>query len=185
MKFSIIALEIKRLFRATPMVGGILIMAIVSLATAPVLASAEYTIATVDVNRLLNESKEAKNRRKELDEMSSKAKAKIEDKKKALQVVEKKIKEGAIQEDSPEAEKFRNDARDFARYIKDTEADIKSEFLKSNKALTEKTLTLISKYAESNGIDLVLDKSSGGRGPVLYGNNTADITDAIVAQLNG
>lgn len=145
---------------------------------------ADYTIATVSVNRVLNESKEAKVKKKEIDDLTAKAKKKVEDKKKSLQTLEKKIKDGEVAEDSAEAQTFRNEARDFARFVKDTESDIRSEFLKSNKTLTEKAVNLIAQYAKANNIDLVLDKSDNARGPVLYGSNTADITDAVVQQMN-
>jgi len=147
-------------------------------------AYADYTIATVSVNRVLNESKEAVAKKKELDDLSAKAKKKVDDKKKSLQVLEKKIKDGEISEDSPEAASFRSDARDFARFVKDTESDLRTEFLKSNKVLTEKAINIIAQYAKANHVDLVLDKSDGSRGPVIYGATTFDITDSIVKQIN-
>lgn len=147
-------------------------------------ALAEFTVATVNINRIMNESKEAKSKKKELDEMSAKAKKKIEDKKLKLQAMEKRLKDGEIKEDSAEAQSFRNEARDFTRFIKDTEADLKNEFLKYNKTLTEKTLNIIAQYSKSNNIDLVLDKSEGNRGAVLYGNQAADISEAIIKELN-
>lgn len=147
-------------------------------------ARAEYTIATVSVNKILNESKEAKSKKKELDELSAKAKSKVDEKKKKLQEIEKKIKDGDISEESQEAQNFRNEARDFARFVKDAEGDLRAQFLKQNKTLTEKALNLVAQYAKNNNIDLVIDKSDNSRGPVIYGNPGADITDAIVKQIN-
>jgi Skp family chaperone for outer membrane proteins len=145
---------------------------------------AEFRIATVNVNRLLNESKEATAKKKELDELSAKAKKKVDEKKKELQAIEQKIKDGQVKEDSTEAQNFRNEARDFARFVKDTESDLRTEFLKSNRTLTEKAINMVAKYAADNSIDLVLDKSEAGRSPVIYGATTFDITDAIVKQVN-
>jgi Skp family chaperone for outer membrane proteins len=145
---------------------------------------AETKIATVDVSRVLNESKEAKTKRAELDALGMEAKRKVENKKKVLKDMETKLKESKVSEDSKEFENFKNQARDLSRYVKDTEEDLKEKFLKSNKALTEKTLGIIKEYAENNKIDLVLDKSQAQRGPVLYGIQGVDITDDIVAQVN-
>ena len=50
----------------------------------PFAAFADFTIATVNVNQILNESKEAQSKKKELDELSAKAKKKVEDKKKVV-----------------------------------------------------------------------------------------------------
>ena len=147
-------------------------------------ALAEFTIATVNVNQILNESKEAQAKKKELDSLSATAKKKVEEKKKSLQAVEQKLKDGDIAEDSSEAKNFRNDARDFARFVKDTEGDLRNEFLKSNKTLTEKALNIIASYAKSNHIDMVIDRSDSSRGPVLYSTNTGDITESIIKQMN-
>lgn len=147
-------------------------------------ASAEFTIATVDVGRVLNESKGSKEMRKKLDDMSLKAKKEIEAKRNALRATEEKLKSKKIAEDSREAEAFRDDARAFARFVKDTEEDMKREFMKVNKELTERALAAIKRYAEANTIDLVLDKSEQARGPVLFGDKAADITPAIIADVS-
>lgn len=147
-------------------------------------AQAEFKVATVDVNRVLNESKEAKVKKKELDDITLKAKAKIEERRKTLKATEDKLKAASASPDSKEAERFRTDAREFARFVKDTDEDIKKEFLKTNKVLTDKALELIKKYAQQNSIDLVLDKGEKGRGPVLFGDASADITDAVIKTLN-
>ncbi|MCB0331889.1 MAG: OmpH family outer membrane protein [Bdellovibrionales bacterium] len=146
---------------------------------------AEYSIATVDINRVLNESKESVAAKKELDQASAKAKTKVEERRNSLKAIEAKIKAGKISPDSQEAENFRADAKDFTRYVKDTEEKLRRDFMKSNKHLTEKTLAAISKYAESNNIDIVLDKSAeGGRGPVLFGMKSFDITENIIKKVN-
>lgn len=147
-------------------------------------ASAEFKIATVDVGRVLNESKGSKEMRKKLDDMSLKAKKEIEAKRSALKATEDKLKSKKIAEDSREAETFRDDARAFARFVKDTEEDMKREFMKVNKDLTERALAAIKRYAEANKIDLVLDKSEQARGPVLFGDKAADITPAIIADVS-
>jgi outer membrane protein len=147
-------------------------------------ALAEFRVATVDINRILNESEESVKEKKVLDRLSRDAKKQIESKKEKLSRVEEKIKSGKIKGDSAEAERFRVDAREFARFVKDTQEELKRKFLKSNKNLTEKILKQIKTYAEKNKIDLVLEKSSGGRSAVLFGAPAADITDAIIEEVN-
>ncbi len=147
-------------------------------------AHAEFKVATVDVNRILNESKEAKVKKKELDEISLKAKSEIEARRKTLKATEEKLKSANISAESKEAEKFRTDAREFARFVKDKDEDIKKQFMKTNRDLTMKALDLVKKYAEGHKIDLVLDKGEKGRGPVLFGNDSVDITESIIKTLN-
>jgi len=147
-------------------------------------ANADYKIVTVDVNRVINESREAKAKRAELDGLYSKTKEKLEGRRKGLEEADKKLKAGIIKADSKEAEKFRTDAREFTRLTRDSEEDLRKEFLKLNKTLTEKALKTIREYAQANKIDLVLDKAADGHGPVLVGSPSADITDEIVVQIN-
>ena len=163
-------------------VAGALAACVVAFSCAT--AHAEFKVATVDVGRVLNESKGSKEMRKRLDDMSLKAKKEIETKRNSLKATEEKLKAAKVTEDSREAEAFRDDARAFARFVKDAEEDMKREFLKVNKDLTERALAAIKKYAEANQIDLVLDKSEQARGPVLFGSKTADITPAIIADVS-
>ena len=148
-------------------------------------AVADIKIATVDVGRILNESPDAVAKKKELDSLSQEAKKKADDKRKNLQALETKLKEKKVAEDSKEADGYRNEAREYARFVKDTEEDLKKRFLKVNKDITDKALAKISDYAKSNSIDLVLDKSDKFRGPVLFGLPSVDITDQVLKAING
>lgn len=150
----------------------------------PSRAIAEFKFATVDINKIINESKDAAGKRKSLEELSQNAKKKIDTKKTALLAMEKKLQESNPSEDSKEVEKYRNEVRNFNRMVKDTEDDLKKEFLKVNQSLTEKTVTVVRQYAKANQIDLVVDHSEKVRGPVLFGSTSVDITDEIIKQIN-
>ncbi|RMG42199.1 MAG: OmpH family outer membrane protein [Candidatus Dadabacteria bacterium] len=150
----------------------------------PLCAYGEYRVATVDMTRILNESKAAKAKRRELDELQRKAKSKLEKKKRELKAFEDKLKKGLIKSDSEEAERMRAEGREFARMLQDTEEDLKLKFLQTNKKLTKSAVEAVRKYAKQHNIDLVLDKSSNTRGPVLFGTSDADITDEILKELN-
>lgn len=147
-------------------------------------SAAEVRVATVDVNRVLNESKEAQGIRKHLDGLQDAAKKKLETRRDALKQLSEKLKADKISEDSKEAESFRKQAREFDTMVKDTQEDLQKEFMKSNKGLTDKTLEAVKKYAAGKSIDLVLDKGQATRGPVLYAGPTFDITDDIIKEIN-
>lgn len=161
---------------------GLCLITTLSLVAIPP-AMAEVKIATVDIGRILNESPEAKNERAKLDAASAEAKKKVEARGKSIKDLETKIKAQNLPEDSPEVQDFREKAKDFARFVKDTEEEFKKKFIKANNALTEKALEEVRAYAKSKGIELVLDKSSQQRGPVLFGGEQIDITSDIVKRL--
>ena len=150
----------------------------------PDVTADELRLATVDMGRIMNESKSAQAKKKELDLKSAAAKKKLEDKQASLRTLEKSLKDAKVSEDSKEAENFRNQARDFSRMVKDTEEQLRKEFMKTNKALLDDTVKRVEQYAKKNSIQLVLDKSQQARGPVLFGVDSADITDQIIAELN-
>lgn len=143
-----------------------------------------YRMATVDVNRVMNELEDARALKKKLDSRSETARTRVTKEREELQKLEATIKSKGLSEDSPEFDEFRSKARDFERMVKDTEEDLRREFLKDNQQLTEKVLSAVKKYAEKNDIHLVLDKSQPGRGPVLFGDPAADITSELIKSLN-
>ena len=146
-------------------------------------ASADLRIATVDVARVINEVPDAVAKKEELDSASEKAKSKLEAKGKELQALKEKLEKAKVAPDSKEAENFRNQARDFERMRADAKAELERKFLKMNKDISEEVMAAISKYAKSHDYDLVLDKSEKFRGPVLFGDSSADITDDIIKLL--
>jgi Skp family chaperone for outer membrane proteins len=152
---------------------------LVALASSQHLA-AQPKIATVDVARILNESAEAAAKKKELDALSQDAKKKAEAKLSQLKALEAKLKEAKVSPESKEAESFRSQAREYERFVRDTEEDIKKKFVKVNKEMTDKAMARVEAYAKANKLDLVLDKSDKYRGPVLFGTQASDITDSII-----
>ncbi|MBX7136566.1 MAG: OmpH family outer membrane protein [Oligoflexia bacterium] len=142
--------------------------------------SAEYKIATIDINRVINETAESKTLKAEIDGKVLAAKKKVEAKKQALKTLEEKLKANRVSEDSKEAESYREQAKELSRLVKDSDEEIRKEILKSNKILTEKALKLVNDYATKNDLSLVLEKSEQPRGPVLFGNPGADVTDEVL-----
>jgi Skp family chaperone for outer membrane proteins len=62
----------------------------------------------------------------------------------------------------------------------DAKADLEKRYMKVNKELTEKVYGQIEKYAKANNYDLIIDKSDKYRGPILYGDSSADVTDEVL-----
>ena len=146
--------------------------------------AADYRVATVDLNRILNESKEAQEERKKIEGITTKKRKEIDTKKESLRELEKKLLEAKVEKESKEAENLRTQARDLARFVKDSEEEIKREYMKVTKSLMDEALEVIQAYADRQQISIVLEKSNGMRGPILYGTKGMDITDDIITQLN-
>lgn len=143
-------------------------------------AHADVRIATVDVARLINEAPDAMAKKKELDSASEEAKKKLETKGRDLQALKTKLEAQKVAADSKEAESFRNQAKDFERLRADMKADLEKKYMKINKELTDRILGKVESYAKANKYDIVIDKSEKYRGPVLFGADSVDITDALM-----
>lgn len=160
------------------------IAALIILLTTATASLAEFRIATVDINKVINEISESKKEKEQLNSLSQNAKKEIEGKRDKLKTIEEKIRSGKIKEDSSEAEAFREQAREYSRFVQDKEETLKRKFMLLNKKLTTKALGAVEKYAAQEKIDLVLDTSAGARSPVLFGAETNDVTDEVIDEVN-
>ncbi len=152
---------------------------------APINVSAESVrIAIVDMDRVLNESKEAKVKRGELEKIKSAKQKTLEAQKTTLTKLEKTLKDKKVSTNSKEADDFRAQARDFTRKAKDAEEDLKRKYLASTKILITKAQGIINKYAAAEKLNLVLERGKEQSGAVLYSSNVLDITDEIIKQMN-
>ena len=147
-------------------------------------AAAEFKVATVDVNKILNESKEAKQAKSELDKRSAEVRKKVDAPRAELQALETKLREAKVAENSKEAQEFRTKYENYSKLLKESDEELRKEFMKTNRDLTDKAIKVIEAYAKENGIDLVLDHSEKVRGAVLYGSGGDDITDKIISEIN-
>jgi len=143
-----------------------------------------FRVAIVDMDRVLNETKEAQSKRKELEAMKVEKKKSLEAKKNTLTQMEAKLKEKKVSPESKEADEFRARARDFTRLAKDAEEDLKREYLKSTKTLIDKTQGIISKYSQEKKLNLVLERGKNQKNAVLYASDLLDITDEVIKQMN-
>lgn len=159
------------------------VVAVVAFLAPPAL-SAEFRVATVDVHQVLNQSDMAQAKRKELDKLSRKAKDQVAAKKDELQRLEAKLKTQKLDSKSPEVEKFLDQKKELVRFVEDTEDDLKRQFLESNRELTKQVMEQIREYAKQNQIDLVLDRSERNGSAVLFGAESTDITDNVIASLD-
>jgi Skp family chaperone for outer membrane proteins len=150
------------------------------------IANADVRIATVDLGRVLNETKEAKELKVKLDNMAVTLRKKIQVKQSELKKLEDLFEDGAKKaDDSKSLQSIQEKKRDLARLLKDSEDEIKVEFGRVNRVLTEKALAKIRDFSAKNSYDMVLSKSMKERGLVLHGESNLDITDQVIRLIDG
>lgn len=142
---------------------------------------ADLRIATVDLNRIMNETREAKEQREKLTSLSETLRSKGETRRNEIRTIEERLE--ANKESSTyqkELAAFQTKRRDFARFLKDSEDELKREVSRINQELTSKYLKEIKSFSEKNGFDLVITKSERQRGPILFGQSEIDITEQFL-----
>ena len=140
-------------------------------------------IATVDINAILNGMPAAKAKREEFETKRAAAQKKLDSEKASLMERESKLKAEKVADTSLDAEKFRQAASKFESTVKDTEDDLKREFVKANREFAQKAMKSVEAYAKEHQIDLVLAKESKGRSAVLYGEPSSDITAEVLKSI--
>lgn len=148
------------------------------------LSAEGFRVAIVDMDRVLNESKEAKIKKAELEKLKNEKKKSLDTQRANLTKIESNLKQKKVSPDSKEADEFRAQARDFTKKAQDAEEDLKRRYLTSTKNLIDKAQVIISKHSKANNINLVLEHGKDQKGAVLYSSNVLDITDEVIKQLN-
>lgn len=143
-------------------------------------AEAEYRIAVVNIEKVLNESSAGKKSRSGLDEKADDLRRQVQEKRVVLQKQEQTLKDQKIPTDSAESKKFREQVKEFNRFVSDSEEDLRQQFAQTNNALTGQVLKIIHQVAEENELAIVLDSSERSRGGVLFRQEQLDITSDVM-----
>lgn len=140
-------------------------------------------VATIDVNKIMNELDEAQSQKKAFEAEREDAKKLIQEKQTELKGLQEAIQTKSLAPDSKEGIEFRAKMKEFERFVRDTEEDLKRDYMKANQKLGTMVVGAIESYAKKNNIDLVLEKTSMRGGPILFENGKADITAEVLATL--
>lgn len=167
-------LSVKGFFVAT-------VLVYLSLAAHPALA--DYRIGIVNVERVMNESSSGKQRRLALDAKAKQAREDVNERRTSLQKQEEALKAKKVTNDSPEAQKLREEVKSFNRFVGDAEESLKREFAKNNEALAKDVVKTVSEVAKEKDIAVVLDGSQQHRSAVLFHDAQLDITQDVMKRL--
>jgi outer membrane protein len=159
----------------------LLAMIVVLFAALPALAGG---IATVDLQRAVNETTEGRNAQQTLDSMYSARQAEIERKGTELQKAAKdyEARRMVLSEDARKSEeaKLMRQQQELMGLQQQYEAEMQKQYWGLLEGLVEKLRVLAEKIGKEKGYDLVLDS-----GVVVYsGGSTADITDDLIRRYN-
>ena len=142
---------------------------------------AEYKVAIIDLNRIVNSTTEAKIKREELEKLSNEAKKDFEKRAEKVKKIEQEYIKTNDKNKGLELEKASRDLRLFAD---DSKEKLQKKFKETNQRLIKNIVDVVRKYAKDNDIDLVLDKNSLVLGVVVYNENAIDITDDLIKRVN-
>jgi outer membrane protein len=145
-------------------------------------AQAEPKIAIVNINRLLDESPQAKAVNETLSAEFGPRQKELQAQQAALKAKEERLqKDGATMsaDQKAKAEKeLRDGARDFQQKAQDFQEEVNSRQNEEFSKLQHTLLEEAQAYAQSQKFDLVLPSNA-----VIYFNNTLDVTSAVLGAL--
>ena len=141
------------------------------------------TISIVDITFLLKNSNKGKNIQKELDNLNKKNLELFNDKKKKLEIKEKKI---ASKKNILSKEDFNNEVLNFRKEVADYESERRKSAQKINNIKVGKIAKLLADinkilvdYSAKNSISTIIDKKN-----VIITKQENDITKEILKILN-
>lgn len=162
----------------------------VMMAIVPMISTAfadGLKVGFVDAQKVFETSEEGKRVQANVEEYVMSRQKIIDIEEKELREMEEALrKQASIL--SPEATKMKQDEmqKKFAEYQQKARAmnkEVQEKKMKTNKAFFTTLESAIKATAEKEGYAFVLDKNKEG-GPVLFSDESSDITDKVIAQLN-
>ena len=143
--------------------------------------SAELKVASVDIQKAINECNAGKEAKKEITKEVEKFQRLIAERQKELQTMKETLeKQGPMLNADARAAKekeFQGKARDYQRWGEDYQNDIKQKEMEKSRAISMNLLKIIQKVGADEGYTFLHENNET---IVLYTSKTIDITDRII-----
>lgn len=156
------------------------------LATASVAAAQEIKIATVDLQRALNECEAGKTAKEGFKVEVEKLQAKLEKQKNELERIKADAERKASVLKDDERKEIERDyqrrLRDFQRTYKDSQAELQARDNELTAEILRDLQGVILEYGTKSPYNLILEASNTG--VVLYATKNLDITDQVIEAYN-
>ena len=144
-------------------------------------AQAALKIGVVNARQLMEDSPQARQAQRALEDEFAPRKRELEAQQKEYQAREEKLKRDAAVMSESERTKQERDLlssrRDLERKVQDFQQDVELRQAEEGRKMNATLLTEIQNYAKAQGYDLIL--SDG----VLYAKDSVNITSAVLAAL--
>jgi outer membrane protein len=160
---------------------------IASLLLAPAaLAQSDLKVGYVDLQRALTESNAGRRAKEKFKVEVDKMQATLQKQKDSIERLKTQLeKKGPVMKESERTnleEDYRKKLRDFERSYKDSQADLQRKDNELTGSIIEDLQGVIQEYGKREGYTLILEVASSA---VLYGSDSADLTDKVIAEYNG
>ena len=148
--------------------------------------SAELKIASVDIQKAVNECNAGKEAKKDITKEVEKFQRLVADKQKELQTLKETLEKQAAML-NPEAraakeKELQGKARDFQRWGEDYQNELNQKRAEKERAISSALQKVIQKLGADEGYTLILERNEA---IVLYATKTIDITDRVIKLYDG
>jgi outer membrane protein len=151
--------------------------------TAGSLWAQDIKVACIDSQKVMSESKAGKGAFKQLSALKDQKEAEAKKRQEKINNLKKTIlsKTPTINQASKDdlAAQYQHEIKDYERFLQDTKDELRKTENKILNPWSRELDEIVKAYAEKNGIDLVLDKSSS-----LYTSSKKDISKDIIELFN-
>lgn len=158
----------------------------VPVVATPQVAAAEVPglkkIAMVDMQRVLNETKEGKKARTELETSSKSKQEKLDKKRTQLESDASKLGSMKGAQLAAAQEKLQRESMELQSMLMTLEQELGEQHNRTLESMYKRAQDIVSKLAKERGIDLVLVRDQM---TVIYAKDGLDITEEVVKLYNG
>jgi outer membrane protein len=156
------------------------------LAAAPAVRAEELRLATVDLQRALNECDSGKKAKEDFKSQVDKLQADLNKQKGDIEKIKDEVeKKGMVLKDEERKNierDYQKRLRDFQRTYKDSQAELQQRDNELTSEILRDLQEVIAEYGAKQNYTLILEASNTGA--VLYNSRSIDITDAVIQEYN-
>ncbi len=163
---------------------GLVILAAMLMAHAGPLLAKEFKVGVIDVNKVLNESKEGAEAKEKMkiryDELQKRLNDKQEELKNMRGDIEKQkiiLGKDKLKEKEDQLEK---EMVEFRKIVAESEKEMRDTESAYTQTILQKIQVTVEKLVKEKGFNMVLDRSGG----IVYADEGFDVTDDVLKILN-
>ena len=143
--------------------------------------SAEFKIASVDIQKAVNECNAGKDAKKDITKEVEKFQRLIAERQKDLQTMKETLEKQAamLNPDARTAKEkeYQSKLREFQRWGEDYQNDLNQKRTEKERTISQNLQKVIQKLGADEGYTLILEKNEA---IVLYASKVIDITDRVI-----